>query len=336
MSIEMNRRGLLKWGMVAGAGIVVGPWASRLRAAEGGAEKKVLFLTKSSGFQHSVITRDPENPQALAHAEKILTQMGKEHSVDVTVTKDADVFNDPRTYQTYDAFAFYTTGDLTVDSERHAVVKGKKKGEKAQPGKFMHTEKPMSAEGKTAFLQSIKDGKGFIGFHCASDTFHTPHLNKDELLKNDGRPEKAEYDPYIQMIGGEFVIHGSQQPSTMHVVDPNFPGMKGVEDFTLQEEWYSLANFSPTLHVILMQETKGMKGPMYEQRKPYPATWARMYGKGRVYFTSMGHREDVWTNPLFQQIVNGGMAWVVGHVDADVTPNIEKVAPYVLPKPSVG
>ena len=81
-----------------------------------------------------------------------------------------------------------------------------------------------------------------------------------------------------------------------------------------------------------------MKGSMY-QRPPYPNTWARMEGKGRVWYTALGHREDVWTNPLFQNILVGGIKWALGEVSADVTPNLSTVAPgaytnplYVEPK----
>jgi hypothetical protein len=52
-----------------------------------------------------------------------------------------------------------------------------------------------------------------------------------------------------------------------------------------------------------------------------------MHDKGRVFYTSMGHREDVWTNPLFQNILLGGLNWACGNVDADVTPNVETVCP---------
>ena len=69
-----------------------------------------------------------------------------------------------------------------------------------------------------------------------------------------------------------------------------------------------------------------MDGAMY-QRPPFPATWARKHGKGRVFFSSMGHREDVWTNKTFQQVLLGGIAWALGNVDADITPNIGKVTP---------
>ncbi|MCS6863094.1 MAG: ThuA domain-containing protein, partial [Abditibacteriales bacterium] len=139
-------------------------------------------------------------------------------------------------------------------------------------------------------------------------------------------------DSFIAMIGGEFSGHGAQQKAMMRVADPKFPGCEGLKDFELLEEWYGFRNFAKDLHVILIQETQGMQGRDY-QRPPYPATWARGHGKGRVFYTSMGHREDVWTNPIFQQILLGGIAWAVGNVKADVTPNIEKVTPqyHVMP-----
>jgi type 1 glutamine amidotransferase len=52
-----------------------------------------------------------------------------------------------------------------------------------------------------------------------------------------------------------------------------------------------------------------------------------MYGKGRVFFTSMGHRDDVWQSSIFQNALVGGLKWAARQVDADVTPNIDKVAP---------
>ena len=113
----------------------------------------------------------------------------------------------------------------------------------------------------------------------------------------------------------------------MKVADPKFPGMAGLGDgFKMFEEWYAFQKFAPDLHVVLVQETAGMHDPPY-QRPPYPATWARMQGKGRVFYTSMGHREDVWTNPKFQQVLLGGIAWALRNAEADVTPNIAQVTP---------
>ena len=57
-----------------------------------------------------------------------------------------------------------------------------------------------------------------------------------------------------------------------------------------------------------------MKGEDY-QRPNFPATWARMHGKGRVFYTSLGHRDDVWTNPVFQNLLVGALSWATGQVE---------------------
>ena len=127
------------------------------------------------------------------------------------------------------------------------------------------------------------------------------------------------------MLGAEFIIHAKQQTAKMRVTDATFPGIART-DFELMEEWYSFKNFASDLHVLLVQETKGMEGDPY-RRPSYPATWARRHGLGRVFYTSMGHREDVWTNPLFEQVLFGGIAWATGQVEADVTPDIATLTP---------
>ena len=58
-----------------------------------------------------------------------------------------------------------------------------------------------------------------------------------------------------------------------------------------------------------------------------PVGEARQHGKGRVFYTSMGHREDVWTNETFKSMLEGGLKWALKEVDADVSPNVDKVAP---------
>ena len=165
-------------------------------------------------------------------------------------------------------------------------------------------------EAKKKLLDAIEAGKGFVGIHAAADSFRTEGI-----------------DPYIATLGGEFLTHASQQNAKMKLVDPKFPGTAGLGDgFEATEEWYAFHKFAPDLHVILVQETEGMHDAPYE-RPAYPATWARMQGKGRVFYTSMGHREDMWTNPGFQQVLLGGIAWALGNVEADVTPNIAQVTP---------
>jgi type 1 glutamine amidotransferase len=265
-------------------------------AAADKAKKRLLMFTRSAGFEHSCIKRGKNNE--LSMAEKIVSDLAEKHGFEVECTKDGRVFL-PATISKWDAFLFETTEDLT------------KEGGDKNP--------PMPVEGKKAFLDAIANGKGFVGCHCASDTFHSPERGPHNV-------PLERRDPYIQMLGGEFIVHGAQQKAKMKVVDNNFPGARDLKDFDLNEEWYALKNFASDLHVILVNGTEGMKGNMYD-RPDFPATWARKHDKGRVFYTSMGHREDVWQNPIFQGLLLGGLSWAFGNVEADVTPNIDKVTP---------
>jgi uncharacterized protein len=263
--------------------------------------KKLLFYTKSAGFEHSVVKRDGDSP---AFAERVMMDFGKKHGFEVTCSKDGRIFD--KDYEQFDAYFFYTTENLTHE------------GTDKQP--------PMSEKGKQNLIEAVKAGKGFGGSHCASDTFHSD----GDRAKNQEVP-----DPYIQMIGGEFIRHGEQQEAMMRVADPKFPGVEKLgAGFNMHEEWYSLKNFAPDMHVILVQDTKGMRNADYA-RPPYPATWARKHGEGRVFYTSMGHREDVWQNPTFESVLIGGLNYILGRIDADVTPNLLEVTPEASTMPKL-
>ena len=338
---QMNRRDLLKTTGVAAAALSLSHlFTGKGFAAETGARKKILFFTKSSGFQHSTITR--KSATELAFAEQLLTDFGAKAGFDVTCSKDGSLFT-PEYLAQFDALAFYTTGDLTKDSDKYAQVKkmgpdGKLEKDAhgkviMEKGELLYKEPGMGDAGKAAFLDAVKGGKGFIAFHCGSDTFHgKSHSHKPgEMLRDVTAEGKDEFDPYIQMLGGEFIIHGAQQPALLKVVDTKFPGAAALDGANFPEEWYSLKNFSPDLHVIITQHCEAMKGSMY-QRSPYPETWARKHGAGRVFYTSMGHREDVWQKPEYQNLVVDALRWITGEVEADITPNIKEVAPEADPK----
>ena len=302
---QYSRRQILQNSAAALATI---PWfANGLASSQAFAEdksaqrKKILFFTKSSTFEHSVVKRQQGAP---AYAERLLSEFAGPAGFDIQASKDGTVFDGD--LSAYDAFFFYTTGNLTVS------------GTDKQPA--------MTAKGKQNLLEAVAAGKGFIGSHCASDTFHSA----GKAFAN-----QTELDPYIAMLGGEFIRHGRQQVARMRSVDPKFAGAeKAGPGFDLNEEWYSLKNFASDMHVILVQETQGMKDADYD-RPPYPATWARKHHSGRVFYTSMGHREDVWANPIFQSLVVGALRWSTGQVEADLTPNLKEVTPEASKLPNV-
>jgi uncharacterized protein len=109
--------------------------------------------------------------------------------------------------------------------------------------------------------------------------------------------------------------------------DPKFPGLEGVASpVSFNEEWYSMKDFVPDLHVILTLDTQDMKGECY-QRAPYPVTWARMHGKGRVFYTAMGDRPENWKNKFFLNLLAGGIRWSIGDADAQLDANLKQAAP---------
>jgi type 1 glutamine amidotransferase len=286
----MNRRDML---VATSAAVATSAFPMRWVAAAEGKKQKVLYFSRSAGFEHDAVKRKNGKPSI---SERILNELGDKHGFEVVSTKDGRVFDGD--LDQYDAIAFYTSGVLTKPNKQQTP--------------------PMTEQGKKKLLDAIAAGKGFVGLHAATDSFHS------EGPRNENQ---TEVDPYIAMIGGEFIVHGDQQNATIRAASPEFPGVKEFgKSVSLKEEWYTLKNFAKDLHVILIEDNEGMEGECY-QRPPFPMTWARMHNKGRVFYTSFGHRDDIWTNPRVQGIIAGGLAWAMRNVNVDVTPNIDKVTP---------
>ena len=290
--------------------------------------KKILYFTKCSNFEHSVVKRRGTEP---SWSEQVLAEHGPKHGIEFTFSKDGSLFT-PEYLAQFDAFFFYTSGDLL------------------SPGKDGNP--PMTLAGKQALLDAVAGGKGFIGAHSAADTFHTG----ETAATNTSQPRTWRYldsgekaDPYIRMLGGELIVHGTQQIAKVLVTNPKFPGFAARgESFELLEEWYSMTNFAPDMHVLLVQDTAALRDPFAGtkdwppvgwdtpyKRPNYPSTWARLHGQGRVFYTSIGHREDTWVNPVFQEILFGGIAWAVRNADADIPPNLARIAPRAAELPPV-
>ena len=293
-----GRREFLRVAAVTGAGLAL---SQRLPAAP---KKSVLVFTKSSGFEHEVVKRVEGKPSIVDDA---VTALGDKNGFHVGVTKDGRIFDDQQ-FHDYSAVIFYTTGDLTT------------LGTDGKP--------PMSPEGKQKLLDAIHNGLGFVGIHAAADTFHPQPDPKD--LSNRYIAHGDQQDPYLKMLGGEFIIHGSTprlQDTHLIVDDPKFPGLEGVTSpVTFNDEWYSLKDFAPDMHVILTLDTHGMTGACY-QRSTYPATWARMHGKGRVFYTAIGDRPENWKNEFFLNLLGGGIRWAIGDANASAEPNLKEAAP---------
>jgi uncharacterized protein len=151
------------------------------------------------------------------------------------------------------------------------------------------------------------DGKGFVGVHSATITF-------------------TSWPEYGQMIGGYFDEHpwGTFDAEIL-VEDPNFPGMRQFpESFVLKDEIYQIKNFSRERVRVLMRldaSKLDLKNPRVHRKDlDFAVTWAKMYGKGRVFYSTLGHVEQNWDDPGIQKMYVEAIKWAMGLVNADVTP----------------
>ena len=295
----------------------VAPWliAFGLLVVPAGAEPlKVLYFTKSSGWEHDVV-KWSESGQP-SYSERVLTSLAAEHDISFTFSKDGSLIS-PEYLAQFDVVFFYTSGNLEMAGTDQAP--------------------PMSAAGKAALLEWIAGGGGFMAVHAGADCFHTYERydgNPPQELRHHRYETNGEAsDPYVKMLGGEFINHGPQQVATARVINPAFPGFEDLgADVTVLEEWYSLKEYAADNHVLLVMQTEGMEGSDY-QRPDYPIAWAKSYGLGRVYYNAMGHREDVWDATYSQAMLIGAIEWTGGRRQAEVPPNLLEAAPGAMQLP---
>ncbi|MCX6366973.1 MAG: ThuA domain-containing protein [Armatimonadetes bacterium] len=154
---------------------------------------------------------------------------------------------------------------------------------------FASTTGELPLPDKEGFLAWIKSGKGFCGAHAAADTFHN-------------------FPGYIEMIGGEFQTHGPQVEVEGLLEDDNHAATKpfNKQSFKVFDEIYIYKSYdwAKTHALIGMDKHPNTKAPGY-----YPLSWVKEYGKGHVFYTSLGHRVDVWQKPWYQEHVLGGILW---------------------------
>lgn len=260
--------------------------------------QNILFLNKSEGFEHS--------PVALKEGKTVAGQAIKDlaeaYGASVTETKNGSAIN-AENLKDFDLAMFYTSGDLTKPS---------KDGGDA-----------MGPNGQAELVDWIKNGGGFMAFHSTTDTFHTP--------------PGGEVTPFIKMLGAEFVSHGKQFVGTVKVVDTAHPAMASIpQDWKTNEEWYLFKNFNKeTMHVLALMDPgeERTKQEAYNISS-YPVMWCSQYGNGKVYFTALGHGDEMWKNDIFTQNIVDAATWLLDDAtgSVDVKPNYEEAVPKEIKK----
>lgn len=262
-------------------------------------KKKLLFLTHAGLYKHT----------SLAPAEKAVTELGQKSGFDVTTLEgyrqDADKIDlsmiTPEYLAQYDGLMLMTNGNL-----------------------------PLTGAQKHAIVEYVRNGRALVGVHCAALTMY-------------------DYPEFGEMLGGYYrrsivptSLVAQHKISVLKVEDPTHPATKMLGgSWPLVEEFYQFGTAvwdasKPTenisqvgrlpipmafsrdrVHVLLSLDTEKSDlsdlGPEIKKGGDYPQAWWRTFGKGRSFYTALGHRDDIWPNdPVFRAHVLGGIRWALG------------------------
>lgn len=292
------------------------------------APKKVLVVTVTTGFRHSSIST----------AEKILSELAaKSGAFTVDFVRQPEGLPRPpqrvrpADYKSNEAGRQEALKKYIADEKAYwsaVMPKFEAALQPLRPSNLKHYDAVIFASttgdlplpDKQGFVDWIASGKGFIGVHAATDTFHPS-----------GRFEG--FAPYVAMIGGAFRTHGPQVSVDCINEDPMHPACTHLpKRWTVFDEIYEFKSYErDRVHALLSLD----KHPQTKVPEHTPVAWARNFGKGRVFYTSLGHREDVWdpshdggkggrkNSPKvakqFQQHLTGGILWALGLAPAEIS-----------------
>jgi len=165
---------------------------------------------------------------------------------------------------------------------------------------FAQTSGDIPLADPAAFLEWIKAGHAFIGMHSATDTLP-------------GFPD------YIEMIGGQFESHPPEHITVQCIIEDHaHPATSHLgKTFKAHDEIYILKNFNRArVHTLVSLD----KHPGTGAHGYFPLAWNRMYGKGRVFYTALGHRADVIESDWYRRHVLGGIRWALGLAKGNARP----------------
>jgi len=172
---------------------------------------------------------------------------------DVTITQERKILGSPE-LKNYDDVVMYTQG-----------------------GKLTAKEE----QGLTSF---VKNGGGFLGIHCAADSF-------------------VENPKYIEMVGGKFANHGPCQEFGVNIDSKDHLLTKRFGPFKIVDELYILDQVDDSKNVLMSAFWQGKKQPM---------AYTKDYGKGKVVYLALGHDRRAFAHPEFQKLCLRSLNWLAG------------------------
>ena len=262
---------------------------------------RVLVCTITAGFRHSCIPHAEEALAALDAASPEFEIAGWLRQPEIALPNAAKPADAEAHRKEVHAALAAALQPLAPDALRAARISAVI---------FCNTSGELPLPDLDGFVRWIEQGGRFIAIHAGSDT-----------LKLEPR--------YTEMLCGVFDYHGPQVPATLHAGDLKHPANGGIGPVwnIPQEEIYLIRQHDPAR----VDNVWAMKHHPNHPDQPghFPISWSREVGKGRVFYTALGHREDLWSidpalpgrlNPVetarqFRAHLLGGIRWTLGAKD---------------------
>lgn len=296
--------------LLVGAGLLISQNPSAENAPKGAEEKirqalpataparaasprKLLVFSVTNGFRH----------QSIATGKIALAEMGKHTGAYEAIISDDLANFEAATIKTFDAICFLsTTQDVFIPKDLKTMSP-----EAAQAAK----EKSLTY--RKNLMDFINSGKGFVGIHAATDTFHN-WAEYGRMIGGhfDGHPWNAGTDVQIDVEKGQ----------EKHPLNVMFEG----QSLNFKEEIYQLKNFDAKRQQMLLRlnvEKSAKVNGLKRTDGDYGVAWARHQGKGRVFYCSLGHNHDMFWNPKILAHYLAGIQWSIGDLKADVKHQID-------------
>jgi type 1 glutamine amidotransferase len=183
-------------------------------------------------------------------------------------------------------------------------------------------ELDMDATQKQDLISFVKeDGKGFVGIHAALDTNYT-------------------WPEYGEMIGGWFDQHPWMTFNAPIInEDPGFPAVSHFpRAFTKYDEIYQTKAWSRSnVNVLLSLDASKLNyegNPrVHRTDHDFAVAWSKLYGKGRVFYSTLGHTEEAWDDPDIRRMYFEAIKWTLGMTEGSTTSHPAPAASAASPTP---
>jgi type 1 glutamine amidotransferase len=281
------------------------------------AKKRLLVITESKGFVHECVNR---KDKPLCLVEEALIDIGKKSGdFEVVCSQDSRKEITAENLKNFDAVFFYTTGDL-----------------------------PLSDTQKADLIAFIRSGKGFAGSHSATDTFygwpeygkiiggyfdgHPWHQKVKDIVQDTKHPATRHLGESFEIEDEIYQFKAPYDRKDLHILmhlEPSWVEQARDQELKkIEEDKQKLPERLAKLEAEgKLEEAKKVKKEV-ENRQPAihrtdndcAISWTREYGKGRVFYTALGHRNELWKDERFQKHILGGLRYVLGLENADATP----------------